>query len=162
MLVCGLEVVVKGQIDVNLAKCSFAQATITYLGKVVGNGEVRPLSAKVQAICDYPVPITKKELMCFLGLVGYYRSFCRNFSSVVAPLTDHLKAKAKFVWSTNCALAFDNVKSLLCTSAVLVAPCFEISFSLQVDTSQVGEGAVLPTGQRGRHGPPCQFLLSQV
>ncbi len=50
---------------VNLAKCSFAQANITYLGKVVGNGEVRPLGAKVQAVCDYPVPITKKELMRF-------------------------------------------------------------------------------------------------
>ncbi len=60
---------------------------------MVGNGEVRPLSAKVQAICEYPAPITKKELMRFLGLVGYYRSFCRNFSSVVAPLTDLLKAK---------------------------------------------------------------------
>ncbi len=99
---------------VNLAKCSFAQATINYLGKVVGNGEVRPLSAKVQAICDYPVPTTIKELMRFLGFVGYYHSFCRNFSSVVAPLTDLLKAKAQFVWSSNCALAFDNVKSLLC------------------------------------------------
>ncbi len=41
----------------------------------MGNGEVWPLSAKVQAICDYLVPTMKKELMRFLGLVGYYRSF---------------------------------------------------------------------------------------
>ncbi len=59
----------------NLAKYSFAQATITYLGKVVGNGKALPFSAIVQAICDYPIPSTKKELMRFLGLVGYYRSF---------------------------------------------------------------------------------------
>ncbi len=143
---------------VNLAKCSFAQATITYLGKVVGNGEVRPLSAKVQAICEYPAPITKKELMRFLGLVGYYRSFCRNFSSVVAPLTDLLKAKVKFVWSANCALAFDNVKSLLCSSAVLAAPCFDRSFSLQVDASQVGAGAVLQQGDEEGVVRPVSFF----
>ena len=45
--------------------------------------------------------LTKKELMHFLGLVGYYQCFCRNFSTVVAPLTDLLKAKAKFVWSSS-------------------------------------------------------------
>ncbi len=148
----------EAKLTVNLAKCSFAQATITYLGKVVGNGEVRPLSAKVQAICEYPAPITKKELMRFLGLVGYYRSFCRNFSSVVAPLTDLLKAKVKFVWSVNCALAFDNVKSLLCSSAVLAAPCFDRSFSLQVDASQVGAGAVLQQGDEEGVVRPVSFF----
>ncbi len=50
---------------VNLAKCSFAQTNITYLGQVVGNGEVLPLTSKVQAICDYPVPTTKKGACAF-------------------------------------------------------------------------------------------------
>ncbi len=66
---------------------------MTYLGKVVGQGCVRPVRAKVEAIDQFPSPTTKKELMRFLGLVGYYRGFCRNFSTVVAPLTDLLKAK---------------------------------------------------------------------
>jgi len=63
-------------------------------GHVVG--QVR---AKVQAIDEYAPLLTKKALMRFLGLVGYYRCFCRNFSTVVAPLTDLLKGKAKYVWS---------------------------------------------------------------
>lgn len=80
----------------NLAKSDFARATITYLGKVVGNGEVRPVNGKIQAIHYYPAPTTKKELMRFLGLVSCYCSFCSNFSSIVAPLTDILKTKVKF------------------------------------------------------------------
>ncbi len=96
--------------------------------------------------------------MCFLGLVGYYRSFCRSFFSVVAPLTDLLKAKARFVWSANCALAFDNVKSLLCSSTVLSAPCFERPFSLQVDASQVGAGAVLQQGNEKGMVHPVSFF----
>ena len=68
----------EAQLTVNLAKCEFAQATVTYLGKQVGQSQVRPLLAKVQTVSEYPPPLTKKELMRFLGLVGYYRCFCHN------------------------------------------------------------------------------------
>lgn len=91
-----------GNLTINLAKCDFAKASVTYLGKVVGQGQVRPVDAKVAAVREFPVPSTKKELMRFLGLVGYYRCFCHNFYSIVAPLTDLLKAKSRFVWSASC------------------------------------------------------------
>lgn len=57
-------------LTVNLAKCEFARATVTYLGKVVGQGQVRPVEAKVMAVQKFPPPTYKKELMRFLGLVG--------------------------------------------------------------------------------------------
>ena len=63
----------EARLIVNLAKCKFAKATVTYLGLVVGR--VWPVAAKVHAMQHFPVPTTKKELMRFLGLVGYYRSF---------------------------------------------------------------------------------------
>ncbi len=66
-------------LTVNLAKCEFAKATVTYLGKVVGQGCVRPVRAKVEAIDQFPSPTTKKELMRFLGLVDYYRGFLQEF-----------------------------------------------------------------------------------
>lgn len=79
-------------LTVNLAKCEFARATVTYLGRLVGQGQVCPVDAKVKAVLRYPVRITKKELMRFLGLVGFYRAFCKNFSTVVAPLTDFFES----------------------------------------------------------------------
>lgn len=101
---------------INLAKCEFAQARVVYLGKVVGQGEVCPVRAKVTAIDRFPSPVTKKELMRFLGMIGYYRSFCSNFSSVVAPLTNLLKARTPFVWTQECDQAFSNAKLLLSTA----------------------------------------------
>lgn len=71
----------------------FAKATISYLGRIAGQGVVCPQHAKVQAIDEYAPPATKKELMRFLGLVGFSRCFCRNFAAVVAPPTNLLKAK---------------------------------------------------------------------
>lgn len=133
----------EARLTVNLAKCELAQATVTYLGRIVGQGKVRPITEKVRAVQCYPPPTTKKELMRFLGLVGYYRGFCRNFSEVVAPLTDLLKTRVTFVWSFSCQQAFERVKSLLCEAPVLAAPRFDRPFALQVDASHVGVGAVL-------------------
>lgn len=46
----------RASLTFDLAKCEFGKAVVTYLGKVVGQGEVRTLSAKVQAIFDFPQP----------------------------------------------------------------------------------------------------------
>lgn len=78
------------KLTVNLSKCEFGKATIVYLGKVIGRGQVRPVAVKVAAICDFPPPMDRKQLRRFLGMVGYYRSFCRNFATVVSPLTNLL------------------------------------------------------------------------
>lgn len=148
----------EAKLTVNLAKCELAKATVTYLGKVVGQGNVRPVRAKVLAIDNFPPPNTKRELMRFLGMVGYYRSFCSNFSSVVAPLTDLLKKSVKFEWSLQCKQAFDNVKLLLSTAPVLAAPRIGYPFQIQVDASQVGAGAVLlQTDEHGIERPVCYF-----
>ena len=50
---------------VNLVKSEFGHAYLTYLGHIVGQGEVRPVIAKVDAIINYSVPTTKRQLMRF-------------------------------------------------------------------------------------------------
>ena len=148
----------EARLTVNLAKCEFAGATVTYLGRVVGQGQVRPIRAKVTAIDNFSVPLTKRELMRFLGMVGFYRCFCRNFSSVVAPLTDLLKSTAAFSWTDHCQKAFDSVKGLLTSAPVLLAPRLEEPFKIQVDASNVGAGAVLlQEDESGMEHPVCFF-----
>lgn len=131
-------------IPVNLAKCEFGKATVIYLGKQVGRGQVRPIAAKVSAIVANPVPTTRRELRRFLGMAGYYyRKFCRNFSSVTAPLTDLLSPMVLLVWSAECQVAYKVVKALLCSAPVLSGPDFRTPFKLEVDASSVSAGAVL-------------------
>lgn len=140
----------QAHLTINLAKCEFARATVTYLGKVVGQGQVCPIRAKTFAIDQYSSPTNKKELMRFLGMAGFYRCFCPNFSSVVAPLTDLLKSGVKYSWTPACQSSFETVKALLTSSPVLAAPQLNQAFKLQVDASQVGAGAVLL--QEDEHG----------
>lgn len=100
----------------NLSKCEFAKAVITYLGTMVGQGSVKPVMAKVSAILDFPTPVTKQELRRFLGMAGYYCGFCYNFTTVGPPLTDLLSTLKKFEWNVRCDHAFTAVKDLLCNN----------------------------------------------
>lgn len=109
----------------------------------MGNGCVKPISAKVEAICNFPVPTNRRELCRFLGMIGYYRSFCQNFASVVSPLTDLLSPKVVFHWSEICQQAFENCKGLLASAPILTAPNFEKSFKLPIDASTCGACAVI-------------------
>ena len=133
----------EAKLTINLMKSEFGKATVKYLGHIVGQGQERPLDAKIQTIVKYPIPTSRKELARFLGMAGYYRNFCLNFSEIAAPLTNLLSKKVKFVWTDDCQLAFDKVKLLLQKSPVLKSPDYEKPFKLIIDSSDVGTGSVL-------------------
>ncbi|KAI2647622.1 Retrovirus-related Pol polyprotein from transposon 17.6 [Labeo rohita] len=148
----------KALLTVNLAKCEFAKATITYLGKQVGQGQVKPVNAKITAITEFPRPSNRRELRRFLGMIGYYRGFCRNFATLVVPLTDLLRPSRKFVWSLECEHAFNGAKDLLCKAPILAAPDFSRAFLLEVDASGVAAGAVLlQRSEANLELPVCYF-----
>ena len=81
--------------NVNLAKCEFVQASVQYLGYVVGHGQVSSSQAEVEAIKNFKAPHHRHALRRFLGMIGYYRRFIRGYSTVLAPLTDLLRKDTK-------------------------------------------------------------------
>ena len=148
----------KAKLTVNLAKTEFCHATVTFLGHLVGQGQVKPLEAKVNAISEFPVPKCKRQLMRFPGMAGYYRKFCKNFSGIAEPLTNLLKKSTKFKWNDKCQDAFDRLKAILKSAPVLLAPDFDKCFKLAVDASDVGIGAVLlQEDNNGIDHPVCYF-----
>lgn len=130
-------------LTVNLTKSEFGRAQVTYLGHTVGQGRLAPVSAKVAAILEFPPPQTRKQMMRFLGMIGYYRRFCPNLSVVAAPLTDLLRKNCKFEWTTDCEEAFKRLKGLMVNAPVLRSSDYNSPFILHIDASNIGIGAVL-------------------
>lgn len=62
------------------AKCNFLRKEIDFLGHIVTQEGVRPNPSKIQAIKDFPCPKTIREIKSFLGLLGYYRKFIKDFA----------------------------------------------------------------------------------
>ena len=79
----------------------------------MGQGQVKPVESKAEAISDFPVPSGKRQLMHFLGMAGYYRKFCNNFSVIAEPLTNLLGKRVKFIWTDNCQKSFEKLKAIL-------------------------------------------------
>ena len=147
---------------INLRKCSFGKATVDYLGHTVGSRAVRPIGAKVEAILKFPRPEGKRAVMRFLGMTGYYRRFCKNYSSVAEPLTNLLCKNVPFRWNELCQASFEKTKALLATAPVLAAPLFDRPFSLMTDACDIGVGAVLQQRQDSGVEQPVAFFSRKL
>ncbi len=69
---CVFDRLAAANLTLNLAKCDFAKAVVTYLGKKVGQGQVRPVEEKITDVVEFPIPTTKREMRRFLGMTSYY------------------------------------------------------------------------------------------
>jgi hypothetical protein len=137
------ELLVKDQWKIKLSKCSFVQREISYLGHVISEKGVATDPKKIEAIAQWPTPQNVKELRSFLGLAGYYRKFVRHFGLLVKPLTDLLKKHSVFVWTSIHQNSFQSLQTTLCNSPVLSLPDFSKTFSIEIDASGSGVGAIL-------------------
>lgn len=70
----------------NTSKCIFGQTEVKFLGYKVSFSGIQPLDSKIQAIQEFPVPKTVKELRRFLGMLNFYRRFFPEAAAKQAPL----------------------------------------------------------------------------
>ena len=135
------------------SKCVLFQKSVAYLGHIVSESGIKTDPAKVERVCEWPVPENVTEVKSFLGLAGYYRRFVPNFAQVARPLHKLTEANADFVWKPECQFSFEKMKTLLSTAPVLSYPDFKAEFILDTDASNHGIGAVLSQLKNGVEHP---------
>ena len=144
-------------ITLKRSKYTFATTSVEYLGRIIDSTGLHPSPAKVQAIQKAPAPTNITELRAFLGLVNYYHKFLPNLSSTLSPLHILVRKGTKWNWTQNQQIAFDKVKELLQSDALLVH--FDSTKPLLVcgDASPYGVGAVLAHKMPDNSEKPIAF-----
>jgi len=128
---------------VSAAKCTLAVTEILFLGYVLTHGRLKASPSKVEAIRTFPVPTTMRGVQRFLGMVGFYRKFIRNFSVIASPLTHLTKKGVPYSWGREQQQAFETLRQCLTQGPILALPEKEGRFILETDASVKGLGGVL-------------------
>jgi hypothetical protein len=78
-------------LKLRLKKCFFGPQGMEYLGYTVSAGKISVSTKKVEAVADWQVPKTQKEVLSFVKFFNFYARFIHHFSDLAAPLTDLLR-----------------------------------------------------------------------
>ena len=133
-----------------------------HLGYHVSEKGISTDPEKNSAITEWIILDNDKDLHSFLGLANYYRRFVKDFAKIAEPWYEVLNANRskkrvrttqqdrrtfKDKWTPACTEAFQILKHKLTSAPVLGFPDFELPFTLEVDSSLEGIGAVLSQKQ---------------
>ncbi|KAF8755465.1 hypothetical protein RHS01_05175 [Rhizoctonia solani] len=98
---------------------------------------------KIEAVTSWPTPRTVKQVQAFLGFVNYLRRFIPNFSLVARPLHNLTKKEAPWSWGNLEEVAFQELKSLVTRSPILIHSNLDLPYYLETDALGVAMGAIL-------------------
>ena len=125
------------------AKCTWVTEQVEYLGYRIDASGIHPTNEKLEAIRDAPAPKDVSQLKAYLGLLNFYRKFIPKAATLLEPLNELLRSKEKWRWEKGQQEAFENSKSTLLNSTLLVHYDPKLPITVSADSSSYGIGAVL-------------------
>ena len=156
---------------VRFEKCHLFMERIKYCGHVLHEGMRSPAPSKVDAVCDWPKPTTRKRMKGFLGFVNWYSFYIRRFSNIAAPLMTSLQVKYERVpgvdgcrvprerscvqWTPEMESDFVQFNEALSAECELYIPSPDGEYHIHVDACDHGVGAVLEQQSSQGEWKPC-------
>jgi hypothetical protein len=134
---------------------------IEYLGNTVSACTISVSTKKVEAVADWPVPTTRKEVRSFVQFCNFYARFIHHFSDLTARLTDLVRtSKPQKVMLTHaCLEAFETLKFRLIFAPCLILPevSSDATFTVATYASTMGIAAVMLQDQGGGLQPVSYY-----
>ena len=130
-------------------KCTFMQTEVGFLGHIVGRSGLACDPDKLSAVRNWHEPTKLKGVRQFIGFVGYYRRFVKDFAKLADPMVSLTRKGAPFVWGRDQQDSFDSLKACLLCAPILGFPTEDDRFVLDTDASLFAIGGVLSQIQNG-------------
>ena len=94
-------------------KCQLLQSSVNFLGHTISAAGVLPNPENLAKVKQWPTPTTPTQVRQILGLGSYYRRFSKGYSDLVRPLTLLTHKDVPFVFSDECKVSFETLKTRL-------------------------------------------------
>ena len=125
------------------AKCSFNQTLVEYLGLIISEGELCMDPVKLKAVKEWPQPKKIKDIQKFVGFCNFYRRFVQGYSTMARPLFNLTKKDTPWHWTQSEENAFTALQDALTSAPVLILPDYDNPFTLITDASDYATGSIL-------------------
>ena len=106
----------------NWEKCHFMVREGIVLGHLVSERGIEVDRAKIEVIEQLPPPVNIKGIQSFLGHVGFYCYFIKDFSHIARPLTNLLAKDVPFKFDDACLKSFNILKKALISAPIIQPP----------------------------------------
>nr|KYP36145.1 Retrovirus-related Pol polyprotein from transposon 17.6 [Cajanus cajan] len=134
---------IKTNLVLNFEKCHFMVEQGIVLGNIISSQGIEVDRTKISIIAQFPYPSCVREVQSFLGHVGFYKRFIKDFNKKALPLSRLLQKDIKFNFDNRCKEAFDFLKRALTTTPIIQAPDWTVPFELMCDALSYALGVVL-------------------
>nr|GFA28459.1 reverse transcriptase domain-containing protein [Tanacetum cinerariifolium] len=131
------------KLALNWEKSHFMVKEGNILGHKISKKGIEADKAKIKVISKLPHPTTIKGIRSFLGHVGFYSRFIKDFSKISRPMTHLLEKNSPFIFSNECIQAFRTLKEKLTEASILIVPNWDQPFELMCDASDYAVVALL-------------------
>ena len=102
-----------------ITSVTFMQTEVVFLGHIVGRTGLACDPAKLSAVRNWHASDKVRGVQQFVGFVGYYRRFVKDFADLAEPLVALTRKGAPFVWTDRQQLAFEALKACLISAPFL-------------------------------------------
>ena len=135
----------KHNVTLNPKKTQIGLTEVEFIGHTVNRNGITFSREKIAEVVGKDRPLHDVQLKSFVGLVNYFSSHIKNFSTAMGPinalLKGYVKGKPKLVqWTDESNAAFNNVKELVNAIPVLFFPSSEGEIVVETDASDWGIG----------------------
>ena len=81
-----LAILNKHKFHLSPQKCELAKTTIDYLDHTISAQGIRPLQERIDKILAIPQPTTLSKANAFIGAIGWYKKFIKDYTKIAAPI----------------------------------------------------------------------------
>jgi hypothetical protein len=114
----------------NPEKSLFSMKEGKLLGHIMSDEGVNIDPSRIEAIQDFSLPISKKEVQSFLGKINFLRRFVSNFAELVKFIATMLRKGNEIKWIAESRNSFGQMKKALTEAHVLMSPDYSKEFMI--------------------------------
>ena len=130
----------------SITKSEFLMKQLDVLGHVIEQGEIKPSQRHIDSILKMGPQRTKQGVRALLGMIHYHANMIPNVADITRDLTELLKRNVpdkNIPWAAKHSYALQQIKNVLLSKPVLVAPKFDRGFILMCDATQFTIAGIL-------------------